>query len=393
LNDVCFYDKNKGWAAADSGYIMLTTDAGYTWEEKHIGTDDRLFGICFYDQNTGWVAGNHGTIMQSTDGGSSWTAQQSGTGNALKDICFTDASNGWAVGNGSTILHTNDGGNNWIIDSTGGNLYLRSVCFVDSENGWIAGGDAILHTADGGTTWEDQYNGSSNYYGIYFTDLNNGWAVGGHGAIMRTTDGGVTWGNDCTSNPLHATSALEDVFFTDPMNGWAVGWHSGGVFGSPSGDLLLYTNDGGDNWEDVSFPTYNGLNGVTAIDPENAWIVGDGGLIISALDFIVDVKDDSPFNDQQGVDNAEFLSMIIHPNPCSKATLLRYQIPVTRHASRVTRIDLYDISGVRIKRLMNEVKMPGEYEMEIDVSNLSAGLYFIRLQAGNRLAVEKLIVK
>ena len=37
-------------------------------------------------------------------------------------------------------------------------------------------------------------------------------------------------------------------------------------------------------------------------------------------------------------------------------------------------------------------KMPGEYEVEVDVSDLPNGLYIVRLQAGNDVRMQKLIV-
>jgi len=43
-------------------------------------------------------------------------------------------------------------------------------------------------------------------------------------------------------------------------------------------------------------------------------------------------------------------------------------------------------------RLLEEEKLPGEYEIELDVSDLPAGVYFIKLQAGEQIGIKKLIV-
>jgi predicted GH43/DUF377 family glycosyl hydrolase len=77
----------------------------------------------------------------------------------------------------------------------------------------------------------------------------------------------------------------------------------------------------------------------------------------------------------------------VYPNPFADATHLRYQIK----GKRLTILDLYQISGTRIHRLMNEVKLPGEYQMEVDVSDLPAGVYFLRFQSGNDVVVKKLV--
>jgi hypothetical protein len=82
------------------------------------------------------------------------------------------------------------------------------------------------------------------------------------------------------------------------------------------------------------------------------------------------------------------LGLNIFPNPCSGVARFRYQIK----DKRSTICDLYQISGIKLKRLLNEEKMPGTYEMEIDVRDLPDGLYIVRLQTGNKSAVGKLLV-
>ena len=43
--------------------------------------------------------------------------------------------------------------------------------------------------------------------------------------------------------------------------------------------------------------------------------------------------------------------------------------------------------------MMAEVKSPGGYSVRIDVSDLPAGVYLVRLQAGGESLVRKLIVQ
>ncbi len=78
----------------------------------------------------------------------------------------------------------------------------------------------------------------------------------------------------------------------------------------------------------------------------------------------------------------------ISPNPCADAVRLRYLI----HDIRYLICDLYRIDGRMIRRIMEGDQLPGEHEIEVDVSDLPAGVYFIRLQAGQDIAVRKLVV-
>jgi len=46
---------------------------------------------------------------------------------------------------------------------------------------------------------------------------------------------------------------------------------------------------------------------------------------------------------------------------------------------------------VKIKRLIDEVQISGEHEIEIDVSDLPAGMYYFRIQAGDKIGVGKMV--
>ena len=87
------------------------------------------------------------------------------------------------------------------------------------------------------------------------------------------------------------------------------------------------------------------------------------------------------------VENQILDDLSTFPNPCSNTTRLRYQI----NDKGITICDLYTISGVNIKRLIDEIQMPGEYELEIDLSGLPAGIYYFRLKAGDQVGGGKMV--
>ncbi len=78
----------------------------------------------------------------------------------------------------------------------------------------------------------------------------------------------------------------------------------------------------------------------------------------------------------------------VFPNPCSGAARLRYLISDSGYLIS----DLYSISGMKIRELVNEMMPAGEHEIEMDVSDLPDGVYFVRVQAGQEVAVKKLLV-
>ena len=53
---------------------------------------------------------------------------------------------------------------------------------------------------------------------------------------------------------------------------------------------------------------------------------------------------------------------------------------------------IFDVLGRKIKTLVDEIKSPGSYSITLDASNLSSGIYFYRLSAGNFNDVKKMIL-
>jgi len=90
-------------------------------------------------------------------------------------------------------------------------------------------------------------------------------------------------------------------------------------------------------------------------------------------------------------------SLKIYPNPCEGAVRLRYQIPdkglsVRSGAKAGYQIlDLYSISGLKIKRLLNEMKPAGTYELEVDMTGFPAGVYFCTLKSEDWVETVKII--
>ncbi|MEA3480084.1 MAG: T9SS type A sorting domain-containing protein, partial [Bacteroidota bacterium] len=83
----------------------------------------------------------------------------------------------------------------------------------------------------------------------------------------------------------------------------------------------------------------------------------------------------------------ENLDLLIYPNPCSGTAKIRYRIQDAGYRM----IGLFSIEGRKIRELVHEEKMPGEYEMEIDVSDVPEGVYFFKMQVGGQVIVKKLV--
>ncbi len=77
-----------------------------------------------------------------------------------------------------------------------------------------------------------------------------------------------------------------------------------------------------------------------------------------------------------------------YPNPFNPATVISYSIPKTEFV----KIAVYDILGREVAKLVNEVKQVGNYEVNFKAENLSSGIYFYTLRAGNFVETKKMLL-
>ncbi len=59
---------------------------------------------------------------------------------------------------------------------------------------------------------------------------------------------------------------------------------------------------------------------------------------------------------------------------------------------RYSIFELYSVDGVKVMTIVDGIQQPCEYELEFDVSDLPAGLYFMRVQAGDYYTTGKVVV-
>ncbi|HCI71861.1 MAG TPA: hypothetical protein DHV30_15220, partial [Balneola sp.] len=73
-------------------------------------------------------------------------------------------------------------------------------------------------------------------------------------------------------------------------------------------------------------------------------------------------------------------------NPFNPTTSISYKIPETANVQ----ITLYDMLGRKLSTLVNERKLAGAYQLTLDMSTYSSGIYLYRMQAGNFVQTRRL---
>ncbi len=77
-----------------------------------------------------------------------------------------------------------------------------------------------------------------------------------------------------------------------------------------------------------------------------------------------------------------------YPNPFNPSTIITYSVPTEENI----KLFLYDCTGRIVRILVNENKLPGNYFFNFDAKNLSSGVYFYCLQAGEGRIIKKMLL-
>jgi len=403
-----FVDARKGWVGAKEE-LFFTRDGHTTWTCRRYDGD--FLSVDFINENTGWAM-EEASIKNTTDGGKRWVVQK--TQNQLSAIDFVNAFEGWAVSFVGGIWHTSDGGRTWLeIRVDRGDKFLGGffdLHFLDNREGWVVGtSGTIFHTTDGGKRWEKQVTPArTNLYGVHFPKRHDGWVVGADGTILYTEDRGKTWEKQDSS----ADADLFSVCFVDDKIGWAVGGKTAaGGFANflpetAGGGAVLYTEDGGENWERQETNTTNCLWDICYSGSGEVWAVGDGGLILRYTDTSLPLRTAAENTEGRSVDSKEKLVTSWgllknrlyqnYPNPFNPETWIPFSL---EKESEVT-LRIYDVGGRLIRTLFLGTKPAGVYlarEKSIywdggneDGEQVASGIYFYLLQASDFTAKRKM---
>ena len=273
---------------------------------------------------------------------------------------------------------------------------------LTSDGGYILGGHTVSYgvvnwdyllmkiDSDGNEEWHKTFGQPRGYDANYIHDEAYG--------VRQTPDGGyVICGG---SGDEHSYS--ESGHPSGPSDEWKVyvvrtddlgntlweGIYPGDSVGNNAGEYIGLTNDGGyivfvdTDTEGDAGPNNYGFMKLTT-DPVTGIIISDTQL------------------------PEEFKLAQNYPNPFNPSTTIKYQIP--KHKSQINsksqnqqinqtnggglisvHLHIYDMLGRKITTLVNEQMRPGNYTVQWDASDLPSGIYYCRLQAGNKISSIKM---
>ena len=345
---VTFLNQDVGFISGDADdgkpYILKTVDEGENWEKINLAstTSTYVTDIDFYyveasENYTLYASGGLEHVWKSTDTGDSWIGLGGGCENGnFNACCIIDENTGWFVGTPDaqykhTIMQTTNGGVDFTEQINPEQIKLNGVSFIDENKGVAVGLAAtILYTANGGTTWEARTNSGWRWQSCDMKPSGKVWAVGSSGNVGYSSDFGYSWELQASGQ----SAELWDVHFINDYEGWIVGGLAEG--------FVLHTSTGG-------VPT--GTEDLHATEGSN-------------------IKQN-------------------YPNPVNDICQIDYELV---RAGKVS-ICLYDVTGDKLKYLVNEFKPVGKFSISVDLGMYPSGIYFYDLCIDQDLVqVRKMIV-
>jgi len=320
--------------------IKFNSSGSKQWQRLYNGNingNDEAFGIAVDDDNnsyiTGYLTTNNNTdavlIKYNSSGSLKWVETYDGEGGSSEDKA-------WGI----------------VVDTD------RNIIYITGQTSSISNGLdylTIKYKANGNERWVKTYNGPGNG-----DDVANAIALMNNHKIVVT---GASWGMN--ENFDYATVKMNGNGQINQVYRYSMASNSNDI----AKDVAVSTNSG------------------------NIYVTGYSELIIegsnpssAATTVMILSKDD---DDEESVNATTPYKFSLHqnyPNPFNPSTTIKFDISNTANVKLV----IYDILGRVVDVLVNQSLAAGNYSIIYTNKNLSSGIYFYELTAGDFKDIKKM---
>ena len=370
--------------------VYISTDDGQTWTEitNHFIVDaaDANRYIEFAGSNI-YIGTTINGIYSSPDNGATWQFDTTGLGSfsfgPQIDLLYTDGNTVFASYAGFSekgFFRKPVGSGTWtkVVSGVIGNDYgteVLGLTKIGTELYASTPVNGVYVSTDDGVTWTQKANNNFPSDGTIFPfnsnrllSIGNTLYLKSHAGLFSSADFGDNW---TRIDQGFAANSIQCIY-TDGSNLYASLWGN---------DNAYYSTNGGNSWTDisaglpqwvVSFAMKNGTLYATTF--------GNSEVIIYS-----GITDVEPGNNSLP---SKFNLSQNYPNPFNPSTKIKFSVPINSFVS----LKVYDAIGREVAELVNEELQTGSYLVEFDGSNLSSGVYFYTLKAGNFVSTKKLVL-
>ncbi len=283
---------------------------------------------------------------------------------------------GWSDITPGDLVKSTNGGANWNLISGYLHTAMTEIAVnpVNSNVIYVSGDGKITKSTDYGDTWTSSFNGLPSSLGCYCVAIDpfnpQTLLTSNDNGIYRSADNGQNW-------TQIFNTACRRIAFHPNIPGIAAA-----ITFSPY-KILLSTNSGL-NWTDstTAFPGANMIDLVFSKLDNNLYVASSTSGIYKKLFVITSV------NKEKNILPSEYKLYQNYPNPFNPATKIKFNIK----EPGFTTLKIFNILGKEIATMVNENLKPGEYEVTFDGSDLTSGIYFCKLKAGDFSETKKMLL-
>lgn len=371
LNDVYGITSDFAVIVGNSGTILKTVDGGQNWIQKVSGTTNDLKKLQFLNQNVGFASGA-GVLLKTTDGGESWASIMLETIPGFSEsygLSVISESTFFIVSGSDFFKKTTDGGQTFEIVNFPVGETISKIQFLNTQTGYATGEQNLYKTIDGGQNWNVVANNVSSFY---FLDENSGF-IHSDEFIFKTSDGGLSLSNAGLS---HGVS--NDIFSLNANVFWEVNYEALLCFCPPKicvtkRDLTSIPDEQEIINCNVGSLAMYPLNAIHFANETTGYIVGEGGRIM---------KNVTGTMEYMSVDENRKKELVkLFPNPTSS----QLNIEFTENPNQEFFVSVLDYLG---KTIVAKTK-----QSKLDLTDISAGIYFAKIETDNGVSVQKFIRK
>lgn len=245
----------------------------------------------------------------------------------------------------NTPMMSFSGGNNQLTGCIATVRFWQDTLDTDAR---------YIVTNDGGATWNQGYIEASSDTTLKADVI-----------ALKGIDGHFKFGviNMDSPNPefLYRTGYMNGSFtLTSSVSMYGAGIYPDDVYGGRAGYKLTGS--------DSCFAVFEGQDGSSAYG-----VSGCSGPVSIEEDEVIPINYSLSQN---------------YPNPFNPSTAIKYSIP----QSSFVKINVYNTIGQEVAQLVNQELHVGNFEVTFDARNLPSGIYFYRLEAGNFVQTNKMIL-
>ena len=374
---------NRIYGLSYGSGVYRTTNQGSTWTRIDNGfINGYVFGFAIDSSNNIYAGTRSGYIYKSTNDGSSWSnVYQGGVSNsALSSIAIAPNGTIFATDIKEGLLRSTDSGQNWnllLADNSSPQAYpvnvdKNGVVYVASDTS-----NKFYSSTDNGDTWNDI---TGNMYPISVNDIK----FDKDGNLYLATDESI-WTNSNNSLPIEISSFIASL----KENNVTLKWNTSTEINNLGFNIERKSNDS-INWQNIAF-----IKGAGSSSTPNKYSYINSNLLPGRYNYRlrqIDVNGSYKYYSLAAeiiVNNPTVFSIEQnYPNPFNPTTEIRYSIASTSLVS----LKVYDVLGKEAGTLVNETKQPGSYTVLFNAKELSSGVYFYRLEAGDFTSIKKMII-